>query len=72
MQKQIYILAHDVARKRAAQACMQAPDGYVVTIQEPKRSIEENSLLKQRVRENYQDAERCYLSIAEEIMGLKL
>ncbi|GKS68977.1 NinB protein [Nitrosomonas sp. PY1] len=45
MQKQIYILAHDVARKRAAQACMQAPDGYVVTIQEPKRSIEENSLL---------------------------
>lgn len=32
-------------------------------------TVEEIEFEKQRVRENYQDAERCYLSIAEEIRG---
>jgi len=33
------------ARELAIQAIRKAPDGYVVTIQEPKRTLEQNSLL---------------------------
>jgi len=43
--KQVYILAHSLARKNAAQAVMQAPDGWIVTIQEKTRSLEQNSKL---------------------------
>ena len=43
--KQTFILAHDVARQRAAQAVQAAPDGFVVTINEPTRTLSENALL---------------------------
>lgn len=33
------------ARQLACKAVMDAPDGYVVTIQEPKRTLEQNALL---------------------------
>ena len=38
-------LVHNEARKRAASAIMDAPDGHIVRITEPTRSLESNSLL---------------------------
>lgn len=43
--KQVFILAHDEARKRAARAVLEAPTGYAVTVSEPTRSLEQNSRL---------------------------
>ena len=40
-----FILAHDQARQRAQQAIKDAPHGYVVTIKEPTRNLEQNALL---------------------------
>jgi len=45
MSKRIYRLVHDTARKLAAGLCMTAPEGYVVTIAEPTRSLEQNAKL---------------------------
>lgn len=45
MDKAYFILAHQAARERAAQACLTAPDGYVVEIKPPTRTGEQNSLL---------------------------
>lgn len=39
--KRTYRLVHMEARRRAAQDCMQAPDGYIVTVAEPKKSREQ-------------------------------
>lgn len=41
--KQTYILAHAEARRRALQAVSEAPEGRVVTIAEPTRSLESNA-----------------------------
>jgi len=38
-------LAHPEARRRALEAVREAPDGYVVTIGEPTRTLEQNALL---------------------------
>ena len=43
MTKRILILAHDVARQRAVQAVKEAPDGWRVTIEEPRRNGEQNA-----------------------------
>lgn len=43
--KKMFILAHPVARRRAFQYVVDAPDGYVVTISEPTRNLEQNALL---------------------------
>ena len=40
-----FILAHDQARQRAQQAIKDAQQGYVVTIKEPTRNLEQNALL---------------------------
>lgn len=40
-----FILAHPEARRRAADACLTAPDGFVVRINEPTRSLEQNAAL---------------------------
>ena len=40
-----FILAHDVARQRAAEAVKSAPDGYVVTLAEPTRNADQNALM---------------------------
>ena len=45
MSNRFFILAHAEARKRAASAIMDAPDGYIVRISKPTRSLESNSLL---------------------------
>lgn len=43
--KRLFVLAHLEARKRAAQAVAEAPDGYRVTVEPPKRNLEQNALL---------------------------
>ena len=40
-----YRLVHAEARKRAASAIMDAPEGYIVRITEPTRTLESNALL---------------------------
>jgi hypothetical protein len=45
MTKQTFRLVHLEARKRAAQAVAEAPEGQVVTISEPSRNLEQNALL---------------------------
>lgn len=42
-QKRTYGLVHAEARRRAAQDCMTAPDGWMVTVTEPTRSLEQNA-----------------------------
>lgn len=41
----LFRLAHQEARRRAIEAVTNAPDGYVVTIKEPTRTLEQNALL---------------------------
>lgn len=43
--KQTFVLAHDVARQRVIQAVQDAPQGYVVSIREQTRTLEQNALL---------------------------
>lgn len=40
--RRFFRLAHAQARKLAAECCMSAPDGWVVKISEPTRSLEAN------------------------------
>ncbi len=40
-----FILAHQTARQRAREAIASAPEGYVVTIKQPTRSLEANARL---------------------------
>ena len=41
--KQTYIMVHDIARQRAVQAVQQSPEGFVVTVGEPSRSLDQNA-----------------------------
>lgn len=43
--KRIYRLVHDEARRRARQDVESAPDGWVVTVSEPTRSLDQNALM---------------------------
>lgn len=43
--KQLFVLAHAEARRRAVMALQHAPDGYAVKIQPPTRSLEQNAAL---------------------------
>lgn len=43
MNKSYFILAHDMARKNAHIAIDNASDGWVVTIQEPNRTVSQNA-----------------------------
>ena len=43
--KQIYKLSHGLARKRAEEAVRTAPDGYIVEIKEPNRSLDQNAMI---------------------------
>ncbi len=45
MDKKTFRLVHLEARRRAAQAVAEAPDGVIVTLSEPNRNLEQNSLL---------------------------
>lgn len=43
--KRTYRLVHDTARQRAAQDVQSAPEGWIVTVSEPTRSLEQNAML---------------------------
>lgn len=43
--KRIYRLVHNEARRRAAQDAMTAPEGWVVTVSEPTRTLDQNALM---------------------------
>ncbi len=43
--KQLFILSHQEARKRAIQAIQDAPEGYRVTVEPPRRTLDQNALL---------------------------
>lgn len=44
-EKRRFILAHAEARRRAQECIASAPDGYVVTVQEPARNLDQNALM---------------------------
>ena len=41
--KQYFRLVHAEARRRASQACQDAPDGHIVTVAEPSRTLDQNA-----------------------------
>lgn len=43
--KQVFILAHAEARRRAAQAVQNAPEGHAVTVGEPTRNLGQNAAM---------------------------
>lgn len=45
MSKQLFVMAHQEARRRAVMAIQNAPDGYVVRIQPPTRTLEANAAM---------------------------
>ena len=51
MKKKLFRLVHGEARKRAIQAIGEAPDGYVCTISEPKRSLDQNAMIHATLQE---------------------
>lgn len=57
MSKAVFRLVHDEARRRAIAAVTAAPDGYVVTVQEPKRDLQINAALHAKLTEIAQSRE---------------
>lgn len=49
--KQLFILAHELARKNAMQAVLEAPTGYAVEIKPKNRTLEQNSKLHVLIQE---------------------
>lgn len=45
MTKQVFILAHAEARRRAMQAVQNAPEGHAVTVGEPTRNLGQNAAM---------------------------
>jgi len=45
MSKQLFVMAHQEARRRAVSAIQSAPDGYVVQIKPPTRTLEANAAM---------------------------
>jgi hypothetical protein len=52
-----YILAHAQARRGAIQAVTDAPDGYMVTVQEPRRNLDQSAKLHALIGEIAQKRE---------------
>lgn len=44
-EKQLFVMAHDEARRRAVAAVVEAPAGWRVTVEPPKRNTSQNALL---------------------------
>lgn len=40
-----FLMVHDLARRRAMAAVADAPEGYVVTVKEPTRTLDQNAAL---------------------------
>jgi len=43
MEKRVFFLAHEVARRSAVECVATAPDGYRVEVREPTRSLDQNA-----------------------------
>lgn len=43
--KRTFILSHQQARQRTIEAIKNAPDGYSVTLEEPRRTLDQNAAL---------------------------
>jgi NinB protein len=43
--KQVFRLVHDQARRRCSEAVAEAPDGHIVTIGPPGRTLDQNALI---------------------------
>lgn len=43
MDKAYYVLVHQAARQNAAQACLTAPDGYIVEVKPKTRTLDQNA-----------------------------
>jgi hypothetical protein len=41
--KQLYRLVHSTARQMASRACIQAPDGFIVEIKPPSKSVDQQA-----------------------------
>lgn len=52
-----FVLAHDLARRRAMAAVADAPAGYVVTVDEPRRNLAINAALHAKLTEIAQTRE---------------
>lgn len=50
-ERRVFILAHQTARMRAAQAVAEAPDGWRVTVEPPKRGLDINAALHAKLGE---------------------
>ena len=57
--RRLFVLAHTDARKRAAQAVAEAPDGYVVRIEPPRRNLDQNAALHAKITEISQRMQWC-------------
>jgi hypothetical protein len=51
IERRLWIMAHAEARRRAVAGVEEAPEGWVVTISPPKRSLEQNAALWARLGE---------------------
>lgn len=45
MEKRVFFLAHDVARRSAIECVASAPAGYRVEVREPSRSLDQNAAM---------------------------
>ena len=45
MNKKIYVLSHETARRNAVQAVIDAPEGFVVRVEPKTRSLEQNAFM---------------------------
>ena len=41
----VFVISHDLARRRAVAAAAEAPSGYVVTVKPPGRTLAQNSMV---------------------------
>ena len=57
--RRLFVLAHTEARKRAAQAVAEAPEGYVVRIEPPRRNLDQNAALHAKITEISQRMQWC-------------
>lgn len=49
--KQLFILAHELARKNAMQAVLEAPTGYAVEIRPKNRTLDQNAKIHALIQE---------------------
>lgn len=54
--RRLFVMAHDEARRRAMRAVADAPEGWRVTVEPPRRSSEQNAMLHALIGEI---ANRC-------------